>query len=155
MRVKAEAYSSEAPFRRGLPGTNALAYYENSVLLTTKIFFFRQVSLLADEEVGNIIMRGESESARGGKRLFPNWNRPKVTIRTCMFSLEIFAALLSFKTNICGSKNRQPGGLCYKPIMIVNDDTSIINKLETSLIDDARVIFYDRHMFIVQASGLG
>jgi hypothetical protein len=44
-------------------------------------------------------------------------------------------------------------GLYYKPIMIVNDDSSIINKLETSLIDDARVIIYDCHMFIVQATG--
>ncbi len=32
--------------------------------------------------------------------------------------------------------------------------TSIVNELETSLIDDARVIIYDRHMFIVQTTGL-
>ncbi len=38
--------------------------------------------------------------------------------------------------------------------MIVNDDSSIVNKLETSLIDDARVIIYDRHMFIVEATAL-
>jgi hypothetical protein len=44
-------------------------------------------------------------------------------------------------------------GLYYKPITIVNDDSSIINKLETSLIDNARVIIYNRHMFIVQATG--
>ncbi len=42
-------------------------------------------------------------------------------------------------------------GLYYKPITIVNDYSSIVNKLQTSLIDDARVIIYDRHMFIVQA----
>jgi hypothetical protein len=30
--------------------------------------------------------------------------------------------------------------------------TNIINKLETSLIDDARVVIYDRHMFLVQAT---
>jgi len=48
---------------------------------------------------------------------------------------------------------RNVGGLYYKPIMIVNDDSSIINKLETSLIEDARVVNYDRHMFIVQATG--
>ncbi len=35
---------------------------------------------------------------------------------------------------------------------MVNDNSSIINKLETSLIDDARVVIYDRHMFIVQAT---
>jgi hypothetical protein len=44
-------------------------------------------------------------------------------------------------------------GLYYKPITIVNDDSSVINKLETSLIDDARVIIYNHHMFIVQTTG--
>jgi hypothetical protein len=28
----------------------------------------------------------------------------------------------------------------------------VVTKLETSLIDDARVIIYDHHMFIVQAT---
>ena len=36
---------------------------------------------------------------------------------------------------------------------IVNDDSRVINKLEASLTDGARVIIYDRHMFIVQATG--
>ncbi len=36
---------------------------------------------------------------------------------------------------------------------IVNDDSRVINKLKTSLTDDARVVIYDRHMFIVQATG--
>jgi hypothetical protein len=35
---------------------------------------------------------------------------------------------------------------------IVNDDSRVINKLETSLTDDARVVIYDRQMFIVQAT---
>jgi hypothetical protein len=39
-------------------------------------------------------------------------------------------------------------------MMIVHDDARIINKLDASLTDDARVIIYDRHMFIVQATGL-
>ncbi len=43
-------------------------------------------------------------------------------------------------------------GLYYKPIKIVNDDSGVINKLETSLTDDARVVIYDCHMFIVQAT---
>jgi len=34
---------------------------------------------------------------------------------------------------------------------IVNDDSMVVNKLKTSLTDDARVIIYDRHMLIVQA----
>ena len=41
----------------------------------------------------------------------------------------------------------------YKHTTIVNDDSSIVNKFETSLTDDARVIIYDCHMFIVQATG--
>ncbi len=45
-------------------------------------------------------------------------------------------------------------GLYYKPMTIVNDDSRVINKLEASLTDDARVIIYDCHMFIVQATGL-
>jgi hypothetical protein len=37
---------------------------------------------------------------------------------------------------------------------IINDDSRVINKLEASLTDDARVVIYDRNMFIVQASDL-
>ncbi len=46
----------------------------------------------------------------------------------------------------------KPSGLYYKPIMIVNDDSRVINKLETGLTDNARVVIYDHHMFIVQAT---
>jgi hypothetical protein len=38
-------------------------------------------------------------------------------------------------------------------MMIVNEDSRAITKLETSLSDDARVVFYNRHMFIVLATG--
>ncbi len=44
-------------------------------------------------------------------------------------------------------------GLYYKPIMIINDDSGVVNKLKASLTDDARVIIYDHHMFLVQATG--
>jgi hypothetical protein len=44
-------------------------------------------------------------------------------------------------------------GQYCKPMMIVNDDSRVINKLESSLTNNARVIIYDRHMFIVQATG--
>ncbi len=37
-------------------------------------------------------------------------------------------------------------------MMIVNEDSSVINKLGSSLTDDARVVIYDSHMFIVQAT---
>ncbi len=46
----------------------------------------------------------------------------------------------------------QFSGLYYKPITIVNDDSSVINKLEASVIDNARVIIYDHHVFIVKAT---
>ncbi len=39
----------------------------------------------------------------------------------------------------------QFSGLYYTPIMIIKDDSSIINKLEALLIDDAGVIIYDHH----------
>ncbi len=35
---------------------------------------------------------------------------------------------------------------------LVNDDSRVITKLETSLTDDARVMIYNRHMFIVKAT---
>ncbi len=38
--------------------------------------------------------------------------------------------------------------------MIVNYASSVINKLEALLTDDTRVIIYDHHVFIVQATGL-
>jgi hypothetical protein len=48
-------------------------------------------------------------------------------------------------------------GLYYKLITIVNDDSSVVSKwmLQTvaSLIDDARVVIYDRNMFIIDATG--
>jgi hypothetical protein len=45
-------------------------------------------------------------------------------------------------------------GLYYKHMMIVIDHSSAVNKLGASLTDNARVIFYDYHMFIVQATGV-
>ncbi len=35
-----------------------------------------------------------------------------------------------------------PCGLYYKPMTIVNDDSRVVNKLKTSLTDDARVVIY-------------
>jgi hypothetical protein len=45
-------------------------------------------------------------------------------------------------------------GLYYKPMMVVKDNSGVINKLEASLTDNTRVIIYDCHMFIVQATGI-
>ncbi len=46
-----------------------------------------------------------------------------------------------------------PCGLYYKHVTIVNYASSGVNKLRASLNHHARVIIYDRHMFIVQATG--
>ncbi len=45
-------------------------------------------------------------------------------------------------------------GLYYKLMTMVNDNSRVVNKLEASLTDNARVIIYDLDMFIVQATGL-
>ncbi len=45
------------------------------------------------------------------------------------------------------------GSLDYKHVTIVNDASSGVNKLKASLNDTARGIIYERHMFIVQATG--
>jgi hypothetical protein len=42
----------------------------------------------------------------------------------------------------------------YKPVTIVNENSRVISKLETSHIDYARVVIYDHNVFIVQATGL-
>ncbi len=39
-------------------------------------------------------------------------------------------------------------------MMIVSYATNIVSKLEALLTDDARVVIYDHHVFIVQATGL-
>jgi hypothetical protein len=38
-------------------------------------------------------------------------------------------------------------------MMIVSDASSVINKLEALFTDDIRVVIYDHHVFIVQATG--
>jgi hypothetical protein len=44
-------------------------------------------------------------------------------------------------------------GLFYKHIMILNYESSIVNRFGASLTDDARVVIYDCHIFIVHATG--
>jgi hypothetical protein len=39
-------------------------------------------------------------------------------------------------------------------MMIINDDSRVSNKLKASLTEDARVVIYDCHMFIVRATGI-
>ncbi len=39
-------------------------------------------------------------------------------------------------------------------MMLINYTSSVVNKLKALLTDDARVIIYNRHVFIVQATEL-
>jgi hypothetical protein len=41
--------------------------------------------------------------------------------------------------------------LFYNHIMTVNDDSSVVNMWQVSLIDNTRGVIYDRNMFIIQA----
>jgi hypothetical protein len=66
--------------------------------------------------------------------------------------LECLYLAITFQSSLTFAGNTS--GLYYKPMMIVNDDARVVNKLEASLTDDTRVIIYDHHMFIVQATGV-
>jgi hypothetical protein len=55
--------------------------------------------------------------------------------------------------SLCKPKMTSFSGLYYKHFKIINDNSSIIIKFEASLTDNARIVIYDRHMFIVQATG--
>jgi hypothetical protein len=48
------------------------------------------------------------------------------------------------------TRHKHSSGLYYKHVAIVNYASSGVNKHRASLNDDARVIIYDHHMFIVQ-----
>jgi hypothetical protein len=47
------------------------------------------------------------------------------------------------------------GGLYYKHMTIVNDDSSVIGKWSPKRIDDTRVVICDQNMFIIQATEVG
>ncbi len=56
------------------------------------------------------------------------------------------------ETKEARSQKPETSGLYYKHTTIVKYTSSIVNKLEALLTDDARVIIYDHHVFIVQAT---
>ncbi len=43
-------------------------------------------------------------------------------------------------------------GLYYKPMTIGNDESRVVYELKTSLTDNARIVIYNCHVFIVQAT---
>jgi len=50
-------------------------------------------------------------------------------------------------------QTHETGGLYYKHVTIINDDSSIISKWSFKLIGDPRIFIYDRHRFIIKATG--
>ncbi len=59
-------------------------------------------------------------------------------------SLSNWEFVKSFGAMLCG--------LYYKHTTIVNYTSSVVNKLEALLTDDARVVIYDCHVFILKAT---
>jgi hypothetical protein len=51
--------------------------------------------------------------------------------------------------------NIDTSGLYYNHVTIVNDDSSVVSHRSFKLIDDPRVVIYDRHWFIIQARPQG
>ncbi len=74
--------------------------------------------------------------------LFTGFNK-----HNCFFVTELITAVEKFH-------DTGASGLYCKPMTIVNSNSRVVNRLETSLTDDAKVVIYDRHMYIVQATGL-
>jgi hypothetical protein len=60
----------------------------------------------------------------------------------------------SLLTASSNNLHNETSGLYYKHMTIVNYASSFVNKLKTLHTDDARVIIYDRHVFMVQATGV-
>ncbi len=69
--------------------------------------------------------------------------------RTNTSSLQTFLNYTCKKSHNIGTS-----GLNYKPITIINYDSSVVNKFGASLTDEARVFIYNRHMFIVQTTSV-
>ncbi len=57
-------------------------------------------------------------------------------------------------TNLFNITNYKASGLYYKHVTIVKDNSSVVNKWSFKLIDNLRVVIYDRHKFIIQAIGV-
>jgi hypothetical protein len=75
-----------------------------------------------------------------------------------MHKLYIFNKLRAVFTTLHCVRNLGMGlissGLYYKHITIINYDSFVVNESGASLTDDARVVIYNRHMFIVQPTGV-
>jgi hypothetical protein len=73
-----------------------------------------------------------------------------------MTLLKLSRIFIIIKTSVSARKcnYKLPSGLNYKHTTIANYASSAVNKLDALLTDDARVIIYDHHVFIVQATAI-
>ncbi len=78
-------------------------------------------------------------------KTYPSLVNQKVFFK--VIQLETLSVVENFnqRVKICG--------LYYKQMTIVNDDSRVASKRGYMLIDDTRVVIYDRNMFIMQATG--
>ncbi len=144
---------SEAPGWKDSPGTNALAYFGFFVSHKEKTLsqlcyqgrhhdFFGGVGAVVQVVGGHV----------GRSHLGPEFEEPRHVEQEGadhdghgVHQVVVLAEVARLEGKVDTS------GLFCKPMMTVNDDSRVVNKLETSLTDDARVVLYDRHMFMVQA----
>ncbi len=98
--------------------------------------------------VKSFITFGPGELVTLTRRVDKNWYEGRIGSRKGIFPASYVEVLAE-----PGEARGESFGLYYKLVTIVNYASSGINKLRASLNDDARVIIYDRHMFIVQATG--
>ncbi len=80
-----------------------------------------------------------------------------VTKVTAIIVMNLHTTKAAGKNKFCSKKlslniTQLTCGLYYKHMTIINDDSSNIIKWSSKLIDAARGIIYDRHMFIVKAT---
>jgi hypothetical protein len=78
-----------------------------------------------------------------------------VTLESSITILEVPFTLIYFVYHIgitYDDRQLMICGLYYKHMMIVNYASSVINNIEALLTDDARVVIYNCHVFIVQAT---
>ncbi len=61
-------------------------------------------------------------------------------------------SILGTRLSLNGNSSSSSGLYC-KHITIENYNSRVVNKFEASLTDDARVVIYDRHTFILQDTG--
>jgi hypothetical protein len=112
-----------------LPWTNTLAYCDKSIGDNEKNYYMNGWSSHCHTTATKVLTRlgwqaGDLIATKKGL--------------TCLYGREALLPITS--------------SLNYKPMTIVNDDSRVVTKLETSLTDDARVVIYDCHMFVVHAT---